>query len=194
MTNFVIENDEQLIATVNEINCSLAAIQNYCTIDKNELARIKFPRGFLRTAFFHRKKMPAGLDALLLHNISYSLMTLDVIRWLVIRTDISGAAQSMIIKRAVTTLAEVMDALLKNYCGKNKSFDKCVGQLKLDGVFDDNCAGDLIDVWRLRSSVHLWEASGLEHNKFTPAVYNKTAITYDTLIKGLVHRYGNAIT
>jgi hypothetical protein len=128
MANFVIENDEQLIATVKEINCSFVAIQNYCEIDKNELAKIKFPRGFLRTAFFHRKKMPTGLDALLFHNISYSLMTLDVIRWLVVRTDISGAAQSMIIKRAVTTLAEVMEALLKNYSGKNKSFDKCVAR------------------------------------------------------------------
>jgi hypothetical protein len=184
-----IENDRELTKIVNEVNERLQAIQNYCGIKKTEEAKVRFPRGFIRTAAFHRKKLPSGLSPLLRHNISYSLMTLDVFRWLIIRTDMSGPASSMVIKRAIAILAELMETLVKNYTQK-RTFDKAVDTLRDKKIIDPTLAEDLKSVWKLRSTIHLWEAKELEHDKFKSTDYNKILVTYEMLRECLVKEYG----
>jgi hypothetical protein len=184
-----IKNEKELTKIVNEVNERLQAIQDYCGIKKTEEAKVRFPRGFIRTAAFHRKKLPSGLSPLLRHNISYSLMTLDVFRWLIIRTDMSGPASSMVIKRAIAILAELMETLVKNYTQKRK-FDIAVESLKDKKIIDQTLSEDLKNVWKLRSTIHLWEAKQLEHDKFKSTDYNKILTTYEMLRECLVKEYG----
>lgn len=187
-----INNEEELIAIVQQTNENLQAIQNYCGISKNPSAKIIFPRGFLRSASYHRSKMPKGIPALLLHNISYSLMTLDVLRWLIVRTDLSGAAHSMIIKRAISILAEVIETLVKHF-SKRKNFGKAVEYLINDEIIDAALGEGLKAVWEARASVHLWEAKVLEHDRFVVDDYNNALVVYEKLISGLVERHGKRV-
>ena len=189
MSNFTISNEEELQLAVTEASIRLQAIQDYCGIQKNEFARVNFPRGFLRSAAYHRKRMPLGLDPLLLHNISYSLMTLDVFRWMIVRTDIAGTAQSMVIKRAISILAEIIETIVKTYSGKRR-FDPAVDWLKKHEVVDDECMEKLKHIWRLRSSIHLWEAKVLEHNRYKTDDYNNAMVVYEQLRSGLVKKFG----
>jgi hypothetical protein len=184
-----IANDFELANIVVEVNERLQAIQNYCGIEKNEIAKVKFPRGFIRTALSHRKKLPAGLPPLLRHNISYSLMTLDVFRWLIIRTDISRSASSMVIKRAIAILAELMETFVKHYA-KRKKFDKAVNFLEERKILNSELSKDLKNVWKMRATIHLWEAKELEHDKFKANDYNKILATYEKLRENLIKEYG----
>ena len=184
-----ITNDAQLQKIVIEVNERLQAIQDYCGIEKSEAARVRFPRGFIRTAASHRKKLPSGLSPLLRHNISYSLMTLDVFRWLIIRTDIAGPASSMVIKRAIAILAELMETLVKHYSGRKK-FDKAVDALERIEVLSGELPANLKNVWKMRATIHLWEAKQLEHDKFKATDYNKILAIYDNLRESLVKAYG----
>lgn len=184
-----IKNDKELTKIVNETNERLQAIQDYCGIKKIEEAKVRFPRGFIRTAAFHRKKLPSGLSPLLRHNISYSLMTLDAFRWLIIRTDMSGPASSMVIKRAISILAELMETLVKHYA-QRKKFDRAVDVLKEKEIIHEELAKDLKNVWALRATIHLWEAKQLEHDKFKSVDYNNILSTYEKLREYLVKAYG----
>ncbi len=184
-----ITNDTELRQVVIEVNERLQEIQNYCGVEKNEIAKVRFPRGFIRTALSHRKKLPAGLPPLLRHNISYSLMTLDVFRWLIIRTDIYTSASSMIIKRAIAILAEVMETLVKHFANRKK-FDKAVDILKERKILSNELAEDLKNIWKMRSTIHLWEAKELEHDKFKASDYNKILATYEKLRENLIKEFG----
>lgn len=184
-----IKNDKELTKIVDEVDERLQAIQNYCGIKKNEEAKVRFPRGFIRTAAFHRKKLPSGLSPLLRHNISYSLMTLDVFRWLIIRTDMSGPASSMVIKRAIAILAELMETLVKHYA-QRKKFDRAVDVLKEKELINEKLSEDLKNVWKLRATIHLWEAKQLEHDKFKSTDYNNILAIYEKLRECLVKEYG----
>lgn len=187
--NMKITNDPQLQQAAIEVSERLQAIQDYCGVKKSELARVRFPRGFIRAAASHRRILPSGLSPLLRHNISYSLMTLDVFRWLIIRTDIAGPARSMVIKRAIATLAELMETLVKHYAAK-KQFDRAVDVLERLEVLSEDLSKNLKDVWKMRATIHLWEAKQLEHNQFRASDYNKVLAIYDNLRDSLVQAYG----
>ncbi len=46
--------------------------------------------------------------------ISHALMTVDVFRWLLIRTDLTGLAQKMVIKETICIFGNVCDSLAKD--------------------------------------------------------------------------------
>lgn len=177
-------NKFQLKLVVSEINERLEAVQHYCGREKNLDAKIKFPRGFIRTASELRKKLPSDLPPLLTHNLSYALMTLDVLRWVVVRTDLSGAAESMIIKRSIAQLAEIIETLVKHYT-KKKKFGKAIDCLVENQTIDRSLGNELHEIWDMRTTIHLWEATELEHDKFKRGDYNKAYRSYEKLVNCL---------
>ena len=55
---------------------------------------------FILTANAYRRTLPFVHDEHTKTNLSYALMALDLLRWLAVRTDLTGTALEMLIKEA----------------------------------------------------------------------------------------------
>jgi hypothetical protein len=100
---------EEIDKLVTTANSTLQTLQNEFERDSVAHARVKFPRGFIRTASECRGTLPQLGEEVQRRNASYALMTLDVFRWLVVRTDLSGAALSMIVKEGISLIGGLCD-------------------------------------------------------------------------------------
>jgi hypothetical protein len=107
-----ISNDQELAKAVAEAGELIQSIQDYCERTNREDAKIRFPRGLIRTADTYRARFPAYLDREKTSNCSYSFMFLDVLWWLASRTDITSVARQMILKSAIVTLGTILEACL----------------------------------------------------------------------------------
>ncbi len=105
------QNDlESVVISASE---ALQTIQNEYGTKKVVEARVCFPRGFIRTATEVRRTLPDFGKKVQRKNASYALMKNDVFRWLAIRTDLSGAALSMVIKEGISSLGGICEWLTK---------------------------------------------------------------------------------
>lgn len=107
-----ISNDEELTRAVAQVDELIEAIQTYCGRENRTNAKIKFPRGVMRTAETYRVRLPDYLDREKKSNCAYSFMFLDVLWWLSVRTDISSVGKQMILKSAIVTLGTILEACL----------------------------------------------------------------------------------
>lgn len=88
----------EVAALVSDANTALSGLQAEFGRDNKQEARITFPRGFIRTASELRATLPNLDGEVQRRNASYALMTIDVLRWLIVRTDLAGTALSMVVK------------------------------------------------------------------------------------------------
>jgi hypothetical protein len=107
-----IRSDEELARAVAQVDELIESIQNYCGRENRGEARIKFPRGVMRTADSYRARMPDYLDREKKSNCAYGFMFLDVLWWLSVRTDISSVGKQMVLKSAIVTLGMILEACL----------------------------------------------------------------------------------
>lgn len=107
-----ISNEEELVRAVAQVDDLIGAIQDYCGRENRADAKIKFPRGVMRTAESYRVRLPDYLDREKKSNCAYSFMFLDVLWWLSVRTDISSVGKQMVLKSAIVTLGTVLEACL----------------------------------------------------------------------------------
>jgi hypothetical protein len=88
-----IRDDEQLTEAAVEAGNLLQLIQDYCAGERNTpLAKVRFPRGFILRADTYRRDFSFIREPHTRSNLSYASMTLDILRWLAVRTDIYGTA------------------------------------------------------------------------------------------------------
>lgn len=107
-----ISSDAELVHAVAQIDELNVAIQEYCGRGNRADAKIKFPRGVIRTAESYRVRMPDYLDREKKSNCAYSFMFMDVLWWLSVRTDISSVGKQMVLKSAIVTLGTILEASL----------------------------------------------------------------------------------
>ncbi len=96
-----IQNEKELQRAVDEAGELLQEIQNYCGREKKDRARVRFPRGYLYPVAHHKSRLGFVIDEHTRTNLCYALMMLDVLRWLIIRTDLYRVPQEMVIKEAI---------------------------------------------------------------------------------------------
>jgi hypothetical protein len=104
---------EQVDTLVIKASFELQALQDEFKRDSVAHARVRFPRGFIRRASELRGKLPRLGKEVQRRNASYALMTLDVFRWIAVRTDLSGAALSMIAKEGISLIGALCEWLTK---------------------------------------------------------------------------------
>lgn len=107
-----IKSDEELRFAVAKAGDLLQDIQKYCGRTLRDDSKIKFPRGVIGTADSYRARCPGYLEVDTISNCAYAFMHLDVLWWLVSRTDIVGVGKQMVIKSAIVTLATILEATL----------------------------------------------------------------------------------
>jgi hypothetical protein len=107
-----ITNDQELRAAAAQVSNLVQAIQDYCGRNLREEAKFNFPRGMIGTAASYRTRCPGYLDADKASSCAYGFMCLDVLWWLVSRTDIASVGKQMAIKSAIVTLGTILEASL----------------------------------------------------------------------------------
>ena len=107
---------EQLSASVSQ---SLAEIQRIAGRQNITEARFTFPRGYIRTTKETRSRVALSyglLDESKIRNICYSLQMADLLRWIAIRTDLSGMLLSQVVKEYICIHGHAIDYLLEATC------------------------------------------------------------------------------
>lgn len=185
----------QLQALVTQANDALATIQAEYGRENIVDARIRFPRGFIRPAQSYRALLPNLGSEVQRRNACYASMTLDVYRWVCVRTDLSGAALSMVVKEAICVIGALCEWLTKEGTrgnGSNRSYAIRTQRLVQAGTIDDALKIDLDWVWEIRCNEHLHEVATLEHELYSREDYNKALAAYKALRDALVAVHGVA--
>lgn len=159
----------------------LQHIQNELGRKNDVRGRIRFPRRFIRTASELRRELPHFGKEVQRRNVSYALIMTDVLRWLAIRTDLKGAALSMIVKEGICILGAICEWMTKEGTrGHASSRPYCQRTKKLVelNLIDDNLKEELDWIWDVRCNEHLHEVRHLEHEVYTRAHYNRALRAY----------------
>lgn len=159
-----IKNDQELVKVVAQASDLVQDIQDYCGRTLREESKIKFPRGLIGTADSYRGRCPGYLSADQISSCAYAFMYLDVLWWLLSRTDITGVARQMAIKSAIVTLGTLMevclwipgrprtDVLSKNAdAGVKPRLEEAVNR----GWISEQQRASLEKLWEHRNNVHL---------------------------------------
>jgi len=184
-----IESTSELRQAVRQVGDLLQEIQDFAGQEANEAARLRFPRGFLRTASDHRKRLSFVSDATLQSNIAYSIMLWDVYRWVLVRTDLAGTARDMVIKAALTLGGGIAEAILTDYLkrhmGKRRRFTSRTMRLAELGVISEALRAELDWLWDMRNRQHLYDVPDWEYDFYEYADYARAARTLGNLIRAL---------
>jgi hypothetical protein len=183
----MIETDDDIPALVQDISEKIQALHDYLGERELEIARIRFPRGYLRSCATHRKKYSFLECHTLRSNIAYAKMTTDIFRWLLNRTDLSLSAKEMIIKQGIALIASVAETIVKEMLkgkpggGRKQNFKKKVQKLSDDHIIDEALKMDLEWLWDVRNNVHLMLLSEREYQKYSIKDYNRSVIALKKL-------------
>lgn len=186
----MISNDKELLKIVDQVSAGLQEIQDYVGSRQDAKARVRFPRGYIRTASEHRKGL-WFLEDEGRRNISYSMQSFDILRWIANRTDLSGPAKKLLNRVAIVILGSVAEALsIKGTypdIGKNANFKPRLRRMHEDfGIIDKNLREDLKWLWDQRNSIHLDRVTGPHIELFDVRDVNRA----NKIIKKLRDRLG----
>ena len=189
-----IRNHRELAQVTQRSGDLLQEIQDYCGRDsRHPLAKVRFPRGYILTASAYRQTLPFVRDAHTQSNLSYALMTLDVLRWLAVRTDLTGTALEMVIKEAICLLGSICECLTVRRgvegLGRGAGFSNRVTKLVQMGIIDENTKTDLDWVWDIRCREHLADLDHAEFGHYGRADCNRAIKAFCELRDALSARY-----
>lgn len=191
-----ISNEEELQKAANQASALIQEIHDYCaetnrTITDVPHARVRFPRGFIRTANFQRSRFPFLNDYALKSNIAYTLILSDTILWLSVRTDVGGTARDMLNKLFIFLIGSIIESVTKVYlrgiCGRN--FEGRLTFLTENGVIDKRLKDEICWVWVMRNRMHLFQLEGREYeNDYNEENHMRTIGAFRGLLGALESR------
>jgi hypothetical protein len=159
-----ISNDQGLAQAVAQASNLIQDIQDYCGRTLRDDSKINFPRGLIGTAASYRVRCPGYLSVDQRSSCAYGFMFLDVLWWLLSRTDITSVGKQMGIKSAIVTLGTLVEAQLyipglpKNNMLSSKSSSGVRARLeeatKRGWISQVQCT-TLKELWERRNNVHL---------------------------------------
>jgi hypothetical protein len=159
-----ISNDRDLTQAVAQASNLIQDIHNYCGRTLREDSKINFPRGLIGTATSYRTRCPGYLTADQISSSAYGFMFIDVLWWLLSRTDITSVGKQMSLKSAIITLGAILEAQLqipggpRNYVLSPKSGYGVKARLeeatKRGWLSQEECTM-LKQLWEHRNNVHI---------------------------------------
>lgn len=191
-----ITNDKELAEASAKASELLQAINDYCVSKNMTIAdvpesQVRFPRGFIRTASYQRRRFPFLTCHALKSNIAYTLMLSDTILWLALRTDISGMAKDMLYKLFIFLVGTVTESTTKEYlkgiCGKN--YKARTEFLVNEKIIDDSLKKELDWLWDTRNRMHLFQLNGKEYeNDYCPENHHRAIKGFRDMLSALSAR------
>jgi hypothetical protein len=104
---------QEVSALVDDAGAALQQLQDEFGSRNVPGARVRFPRGFIGTAVYHRTTLPKIGTEVQRRNASYALMNLDLFRWVATRTDLSATSLSILMKECICVLGVLCEWLTK---------------------------------------------------------------------------------
>lgn len=172
-------------------------IQSFLGENKCEEAKIEFPKGVIRYASGYQCQVSFLENKVLIKNISYSLIMMDVLRWLVIRTTIGLVAKEMIIKSAIIVLVSVVEAITKGVSELIKGkivggYENRLNLLVEENIISVEIRSKLMDAWRKRGKVHIPIKGEVEISCYDEKNINEIIEVYHEFI-GMLEKYFSRI-
>lgn len=162
-----VKDDTELELAVYKAGDLLQQIQDYCGRTYKASAKVRFPRGFLRTAGEQRDRLNFIDDKDLKSNLAYCLILSDTIHWLMTRTDIAATAKEMLIKLHIfiggTLIESITTNYLKNVRTPKRTYKMRTKSLVDIGIIDSSLQDDLDWIWDTRNNMHLFVITGKEY-------------------------------
>lgn len=191
-----ITNEQELQEATNQASALIQAIHDYCSANGRTIAdvpeaRVRFPRGFIRTAAYQRSRFPFLADHALKSNIAYTLILSDTILWLAVRTDVGGTARDMLNKLFIFLVGSIIESVTKVYlrgiCGRN--FEARLTFLVENAVITQNLKDEICWVWETRNRMHLFQLEGREYeNDYNEENHTRTIAAFRGLLAALEAR------
>ena len=189
-----INNLQDLKRASVEAGILLQKIQNYCEL--NDLSRtdcdeakVRFPRGFIRTASTQKNRFPFITNAALKSNLAYTLILTDVVFWLNLRTDLSGTASEMLIKLYAFLAGAMCESITKEYLAKecsNIGFKPRNQYMFQNKIINQDLKDDLDWLWDTRNRMHLFQLDVGEYvNDYDIACHRRCIRAFRGLIEVL---------
>ena len=191
-----IKNEKELIKTVENASKLLQDIQDYCgDRSANNDARVKFPRGFIRTASSQKLRINFIKNKKLRDNLSYTLMLSDTILWLINRTDIASIAKEMLIKLYIFIGGSLVESITKDYLSsstlKKYSYKKRTQYLLNKKIINSQAKDDLDWMWDTRNKMHIFMLDSHEYiNTYDYESHVRCTKTFRELIDSLNNHNG----
>jgi hypothetical protein len=165
-----ITNEAELESAVEAVGNGLQLISNYLADNPDAVGKVRFPRGFLGTAYSHSKKFGWIENDILKRNMSYQYIFYDVLRWVSNRTDIGATAREMLYKHAIVVVASVaeglVDAAAKQLEFVERKFPKQLNRLLKEKVISQKIHDEVVWMWGVRQRVHVHIVDDLEWSKY----------------------------
>jgi len=200
MTIERIDSEEDLQAASAEAGRLLQLIQDYCAANNKThveypSAKVRFPRGYIRTAALQRNRLRFIRDSSLRGNLAYTLILSDAVLWISLRTDIWGIPLEMLTKLYAFLIGTLCESITKHYlagrCGQN--FKRRNAWMLEQGIVDEELKEDLDWLWDTRNNMHLFQLEQLEYeNSYNIACHRRVVRTFRKLITALNADYSNA--
>ena len=172
-----ITTDQELAQAADLVGRKLQEIQDYLGADSHRAAKVRFPRGYIRTANHFRSRLPFILDRDARDNLAYALILTDVYRWVTNRTDLFGTAREMVFKAGVVLAGSICETMAVNYTdgaiGRTVRFKRRCDRMVTAGMISDDLRDELHWVWDTRSAIHLCDLEVREFERYTTADYNR---------------------
>jgi len=191
-----ITNNQELQQAANQASALIQEIHDYCAATNRTIvdipeAKVRFPRGFIRTASYQRTRFPFLNDPALKSNIAYTLILSDTILWLSVRTDVGGTALDMLNKLFIFLIGSIIESITKVYlrgiCGQN--FEMRTTFLAENGVINAALRDEICWVWTTRNRMHLFQLEGREYeNEYNRDNHLRTIAAFRGLLAALEAR------
>lgn len=184
-----INNDADLQKAIEKANGLIQEIHDYAGRDFSKTWKLRFPRGYVRTATEQRARTPFLPNGSLKDNIAYTLMLSDTTHWLLVRTDVAGTIKEQLIKMHLFLLGSLCESITKTYlkgrCGKN--YKERTNFLLASGEIDQTLKDDLDWLWDMRNNMHLFLVSEREFNcpDYTIANHNRAVRAFQKMLAQL---------
>lgn len=191
-----IKNETELAEASAKAGELLQAIHNYCVSENKTIAevpesKVRFPRGFIRSAAYQRSRFPFLSCNNLKSNIAYTLMLSDTILWLALRTDLSGMAKDMLYKLFIFLVGAVAESTTKEYlkgiCGKH--YKKRTEYLLDNGIIEAQLKAELDWLWDTRNRMHLFQLEGREYeNDYCQENHHRAISAFRGMLQALSNK------
>lgn len=190
-----INNIDDLAKAAEEASTLLQKIQNYC--EENNLnwaecpqAKVRFPRGFIRTANIQRRRLRFISAPALRSNLAYTLILSDVVLWLNLRTDLWGTPKEMLTKLYVFLIGTLCESITKDYlegiCGHG--YKKRNEFLVANNIISEELKTELDWLWDTRNKMHLFQLENPEYqNDYNHDCHKRCVQAFRGLLAAFQH-------
>lgn len=184
-----ISNDQELAAATATAGNLLQDIHIYTQRTNRNDAKVRFPRGVMRTANEYRALLPGYLEPNQASSCAYTFMYLDVLWWLTNRTDITLTAKEMALKSAIVNLATIAEAVLtvkyRSGFGVGTNFKARLNSACQISLMSEEDRKTLSALWDNRNNVRLKEMKESEFDKYEVDHVDLPRASLDRLLPAL---------